>query len=745
MKTLRFVCGAFSSIDSAVCMKNTMGIKHLLRHMDRTFLARWPRLRAALSTGAKRVVPVSGWEGRLLSRYLAESGLARPERYLKERRLRAPAFFFSPGQRERYAACMARWDRKDGQGTADRALALSAGRFSSTTGLVLDTGFPPDWHKNPLTGEALPKNRHFADIVHLGAGDYRMALDLSRFAFAPLLVRAYWRTGDNRHAETFFTLLDDWRDRNPPMRGLNWMSARETAVRTLALWFALYGFLDAPAARPRRVYALVQLLAVSLERVAAEFHLPGGEEKSALGVEAAALYTGGLLFPEFREAVHWRRLGKKMLTDHLMRFFLPDGSHLSQSLAEHRISLECAAWAMRLGETLGDAFPDTVRERVAKALEFLLKAADPESGKTPCAGQEDGTLALPLSGCGYGDTRPVTAMVHYLLRGTRCHSDGPWDEALLWLFGPEALDAAPEAPARGDIAAPDGGFYSLGDEEGLLFIRCGSHIHKPAHADMLHADLIFRGAPIAVDAGTYSLFQRAPWNNPFIHTACHNTVHVDKKDQMEWRKNGWTPWLNAVVHARMVSPDRVSAYFEGEHDGYRALAEPALHRRAALRVQPGHYLLIDRLASRGEHTYRLHWLFEDYPHTLDTRTGLLALDTPAGKYHAAFAASAAGKRLTSMRADPYTTRGWRSESYMRKSPAISVDLTARDKWATFYTYFSPEPAALIASDEALTFEAGNVSGFLYLRGDFPSERPMVRTLKIQGGAGGGLDFSGFGT
>ena len=59
----------------------------------------------------------------------------------------------------------------------------------------------------------------------------------------------------------------------------------------------------------------------------------------------------------------------------------------------------------------------------------------------PYYGQNDGALILPLNNCGYHDFRPVVAATQFLVSGTRRFEPGPWDEDLLWLFGPEALTA----------------------------------------------------------------------------------------------------------------------------------------------------------------------------------------------------------------------------------------------------------------------------------------------------------------
>src|SRR6185369_9740255 len=93
----------------------------------------------------------------------------------------------------------------------------------------------------------------------------------SRFGFAYALARAYWRTGDEAHAEMFWRAAEDWRAKNPPQLGPNWKCGQETSFRVMAWCFALHALLDARATTASRVASLARMIAVSAERIAANF------------------------------------------------------------------------------------------------------------------------------------------------------------------------------------------------------------------------------------------------------------------------------------------------------------------------------------------------------------------------------------------------------------------------------------------------------------------------------------------
>src|SRR4029077_5948128 len=103
-------------------------------------------------------------------------------------------------------------------------------------------------------------------------------------------------------------------------------------------------------------------------------------------------------------------------------------------------------------------------------------------------------------------------------------------------------------------------------------------------------------------------------------TAVHNTVMVDRHDQM--RRAGrflWVDWAQASGRSFSTpfsaSPSTNLAdspnCFEGEHDGYRRLG--VTHRRTVQCVSEAAWVIVDDLLGAGEHELRLHWLLPALP------------------------------------------------------------------------------------------------------------------------------------
>ena len=60
--------------------------------------------------------------------------------------------------------------------------------------------------------------------------------------------------------------------------------------------------------------------------------------------EACGLILVSHLFPEFREAATWSRLGRRVLAAQLRRQIYADGSYIQHSMNYHRVMLDMRRW-----------------------------------------------------------------------------------------------------------------------------------------------------------------------------------------------------------------------------------------------------------------------------------------------------------------------------------------------------------------------------------------------------------------
>ena len=660
----------------------------------------------------KRSLPQTSWDDFSLDKALRDPSLAEPGAYLAYRRAQAPPFLFGPGFRD-HAALLRGWD-EGREGPSKRASALARGVVRYFGHADLAAGDPPRWHANPWTGRELPGDRHFGDLGDFAHGDIKAVWEPGRFAFAFDLVRAYARDGDDAHAERFWRLVDDWRGHNPPYLGPHWKCGQEASLRLLALAFGLYGFLHSPATTPERVDGLARVAAATGRRVEATLGYALSQRNNHGVSEGVGLWTVGALFPELKGAARWADLGRKVLEDLGRTLVYDDGAFSQHSVNYHRVMLHDYLWAVRLGDAVGRPFSPALRGRLAKSADLLYQLQDEATGRLPNYGHHDGALVLPLDNGDARDYRSALQAAHYLTDGTRLYPDGPWDEALFWLFGPEAVRAPVDSRARVDLRAGEGGYHTLRGAGGFAFVHCGPFKDRPSQSDLLHVDLWWRGQNVAIDAGTYSYNAPAPWDVGLSSAACHNTVTVDGVDPM--RRAGkflWVPRVEGVDAGRRVSKRGGLACWEGWHDGYaRRLGSFVRHRRALLRVGGEHWVVVDDLDARGPHRYRLHWLLNDWPHARSFRPdsagggdggafASVALDTPAGPYAVRLGTFQGRAEASVVRADPEGPRGWHSPAYLKREPALSVALTRDARSARFWTVFGPSGYAATTTDVGL--------------------------------------------
>ena len=100
------------------------------------------------------------------------------------------------------------------------------------------------------------------------------------------------------------------------------------------------------------------------------------------------------------------------------------------------------------------------------------------------------------------------------------------------------------------------------------------------------------------------------------------------------------------------------------------------------------WLVIDNLLASEPHHYALHWLLGDSPFEQKDNSVLLSLDEMNHKVQVGMLEGNGNFSL--VRADPNSTRGWRSRYYGHKEPAVSLILEADQPQVIFWSFFGSE-------------------------------------------------------
>lgn len=600
-------------------------------------------------------------------------------------------FFFCEDDFSGWQELLQQWDvATSGLSPTKIAEQLQSGSFCLFSWDLRDLGFPPEWCRDPYAKRRSQAKLHWARELSLWQGDIKLVWEVNRFAWVYALVRAYVRDGDTSHARAFEKLLIDWMDDNPPNCGPNWGCGQEAAIRMMAVIWGGVGFFSV---LPQGTWDAVRRLALATgRRIEANLGYALFQQNNHGMLEACGLWTIGLVFPEFRESEGWARKGRDLLEQLASDLIYVDGGCSQSSFNYQRLMIDGLVWSARLGEIHGVKLGESVYVAIERAAELLWKCQDTRTGCVPNFGANDGALLLPLANTSYGDYRSSLQAAKVLTDGMRRYSTGPWDEALLWLFGEDELSLPQDDEAPPPLKATYSGYFTLRLSEGLLFFRGGRYRHRPAQADQLHVDVWWRGENVVHDNGTYSYHQGLAANDVGLGgTRFHNTVVVDRRDQMD--RVGqfiWLPWAQAEVLE--ASENSVCV----RHGGYDRLRDPVDHIRKVTRVGEFGFLISDLVfGRRAAHDFELRWHCKDEA-SLKTPTAI-SLGSRGNTCYMQVWGNGSALPLELLGSGGGVADGCQSRYYMRKEQGKYISILASGTSATFLTWIGGAIANLDAS------------------------------------------------
>ncbi len=473
---------------------------------------------------------------------------------------------------------------------------------------------PADWRSNPFSGHSTPLE-HWTATPDFDAeqGDVKWIWEPSRFDWAYTLGRAWVVSGDEGHAEVFWSLLEDWALHNPPNLGVNWKCGQECTLRMIALEWAAQTFDGAPASTPARKRLLWRIVAAMAIRIEPVIGYALSQVSNHTLSDALGLFVAGVSLPHHPRSQTWLRKGSHFFELHVLKQFEPDGSYCQDSMNYHRLVLKLGVIYVLLCKRAGRPPSDSVVGRLKGAAGFLRNMMDDGTGWLPNYGANDGANLMALSNCDYRDFRPILQLATIVLEGRRIFDKGPWDEEAVWLCGEHIYDYPLEVSTGEPMRATSGGYYCIRQEQDLAFIRCHTFKKRPlGHADMLHLDLWRDGVNLLCDSGTYQYYDpERDWGTHFTSTAAHNAIVVDGQDQMSSLGTFlWGSWTRSRV-LMTGEPGRETGLtglcFVGEHDGY--LRRFGIRHRRSVLCRNGSWLIVDdAIYDRQEsHDLTLAW------------------------------------------------------------------------------------------------------------------------------------------
>jgi hypothetical protein len=494
-------------------------------------------------------------------------------------------------------------------------------------------GFPPSWNRDPATGKSAPLgfgmllNYRDAAVV----GNVKYLWEPNRHLELVTLAQAWRLTGEARFAQACRTLVDSWITQCPYMLGPNWTSSLELALRLVnwsCAWHLLGGDEAAVFADPDgEVFKARWLTAVRqhCHFIAGHLSLYSSANNHLLG-ELLGLLIGTTTWPCWPESKRWHERAQQGFEQQALLQNTVDGVNREQAIWYQH---EVADMMLLAGLTLranGGEFSSAFWSRLEAMLEFIASCMD-VGGHVPAFGDADDAVIVRFS------PDPDFKVYHSLLasgavlfgRGDFKHKAQGFDDKSRWLLGDGA--AATFAALAEDSSGAHvrrrfdaGGYYILGgeletprevrlvvDAAPLGYLAIAAH----GHADALSFTLSVAGRPLLIDPGTYSYHTERRWRDHFRGTSAHNTLGVDHLDQSVaggpflWNRHATTCCLAIDLGA---DEQRIVA----EHDGYRRLNDPVMHRREILYQHAEQLVRItDQIHGAAPHAIEIFWHFAE--------------------------------------------------------------------------------------------------------------------------------------
>lgn len=415
--------------------------------------------------------------------------------------------------------------------------------------------------------------------------DKEWSMAFLRMPWWDVLGKAYWATGDEKYAEEFVAQFLDFIGKHPipvkrsgssdhPLKyaAPEWRTL-EIAIRIKGSWTnSFYRFLTSPSFTD---HALCEMLKSEIEmaRHLYQFTRTGERTNNWTTSEVQALFTVGMLFPEFREAAEWKREARARMIAELKKQVYPDGVQWELAPGYGAGVLGQFQGFLDLARLNGETMPASYIKRLEGMYAYYLYSS--------VAGQ-----CAAFGDSGHGDMR------HRMQRGAEVF---PEREDFLWMATEGKQGKQPEALNR---AFPYAGQYAMRsgwtDGDRFMIIDAGPYGVAHQHEDNLSFELYAYGDWLISDPGTYRYNYDSPWRHFMISSLSHNTLAVDHQGQNRRIQPALYATKRPLKH-RFITEGRVT-YFRGTYKaGYGPEAElDVAHTRSIFFVDGQFWVVIDR-------------------------------------------------------------------------------------------------------------------------------------------------------
>ncbi len=532
-----------------------------------------------------------------------------------------------------------------------------------------------DWHRDPLSGKAWPRE-FYADIklVRGDGSDARVVWELNRLAHLITLARAYSLTRDERFTAEFLQQVASWQEQNPFGVGVNWNCAMEVALRAMNLLGAFELFRHSPELTQQHLLRLLQIFDQHGTYIQQHLEFSHVATSNHYLTDVVGLFWLGLMLPEFSDAAMWREFSQREMLREMEKQILPNGADFEASTGYHRYVCELFLYSFILAQANGISMQKRYRQKLYTMLDYLAAYVRPD-GRAPIIGDSDSGQVFPMHQHAADDHAYVLAIGAAVFDEPKFKLQGMvMPEDLFWILGEQGISrfkGLQTSAGRPSQAFNDAGTYLLRHKDLYLLFNAsdtgangrGSH----GHNDALSIEVAACGRVFIVDPGTYVYTADLDERHRFRSTAYHSTVQIDGLEQNSTERN--MPFvLGNEARPRLlfweIGPelDQVAA----EHYGYQRLEPGATHSRTIVMSKADRcWMITDDLKGKGEHLIGVRFHFASgLDVTVDSTGVVTARDNSQ--------ATAILVSALDLHATPSIEAAFNSSDYAKKEPSLRV-------------------------------------------------------------------------
>lgn len=359
------------------------------------------------------------------------------------------------------------------------------------------------------------ENKEWFKVKISDYGDIKYTWEIGRLQFLlPLAISGKEERG--------VELLDSWIEKNKFLKGPNWCSNLEVAIRSISILNFLIFVNDIKLLEKYKKCLYQHARYIYKEIFYTEKCIPNNH----LVGEAAALYCLSRFF-ESDEVLKWENKARSILKKYI-NHIRKDGSYLEASLSYQRFFLQMYIMVYLYSKKTQDNFLEEEIKYMIKRSYTFLKSIEKPNSEYPNFGDNDEGYFYKVF-CEEPYNSFVDNLVYILGDSKKKKSN-----ELQFLFeNIYNIKIKGNKKLNSDLRKKyfsEGKYFVYKKNKNYMFVNNQEQVYH-SHSDGLSVELMLEGKNIFVDSGTFNYNLDQKKRRYYRGTTSHNTILLNKSDQ----------------------------------------------------------------------------------------------------------------------------------------------------------------------------------------------------------------------